>query len=312
MLHILFSLTLGIILFLGGMKVMQTGLYTLAGDRLKLEIVRFTRTPFRGLVTGTIFTALLQSSSAVSVITIGLTHAQLLSFRQTIGIILGANIGTTFTTQLIAINIGQIAYPLFIIGCTLLLIPKKSIRFSGLSITGFGCILIAMNVMQSIAIPLQKTSFFTQTIPHLSEHLVYGLLLGTGLTALIHSSSGVTALTMGFMNEHLFPLTTAIAIILGSNVGTCISAVMAAVGANVAAKQVAWVHVFLNVAGVLLFYPFIYIMAQAVPFLSSQPDQQIAHIQTFFNVLCSLLAIPFTKQIAWMATKFYPNEPFKK
>lgn len=312
MFHILFSLTLGIILFLGGMKVMQTGLYTLAGDRLKQQLVRFTRTPFRGMVTGTIFTALLQSSSAVSVITIGLTHTQLLSFRQTIGIILGANIGTTFTTQLIAINIGKLAFPLFIMGCILLLIPKKLIRFSGLSITGFGCILIAMNVMQSIAIPLQQTSFFTNIIPHLSEHLVYGLLLGTGLTALIHSSSGVTALTMGFMNENLFPLTTAIAIILGSNVGTCISAVMAAVGANVAAKQVAWIHVFLNVVGVLLFYPFIHVMAQAVPFLANQPDQQIAHIQTFFNVLCSLLAIPFTKQIAWMATKFFPNEPFKE
>jgi len=308
MVYILFSLTLGIILFLGGMKIMQTGLYTLTGDRIKQKLVPLTRTPFRGLITGTVFTAILQSSSAVSVITIGLTQAQLLSFRQTIGIILGANIGTTFTTQLIAINIGKLAFPFFITGCLLLLIPKKVIRFSGLSLAGFGCILIAMNVMQSIAVPLQQTHFFNQIISHLAEHNIYGLLLGTGVTALIHSSSGVTALTMGFMNEHLFPLTTAIAIILGSNVGTCITAVMAAIGGSVAAKRVAWVHVFLNVAGVLLFYPFIQHMAQGVQLLSNEPDQQIAHIQTFFNVICSIIAIPFTRQIAWLASKFYPEE----
>ena len=270
-------------------------------------MVRYTRTPLRGLFTGTVVTALLQSSSALTVITIGLTNAQILTFRQTIGIILGSNIGTTFTTQLIAFNLGKVAYPIFITGLVLSLISKRKIRYSGLSIAGFGSILVAMNMMQSIAGPLQQTPFFTQILPHLSEHLLYGLFLGCGLTALIHSSSGVTALTMGFMNENLFPLVTAIAIVLGSNVGTCISAIMAAIGGNTAAKRVAWVHVFLNLAGVLVFYPFIHLMAYCVAYLTQQPDQQIAHVQTFFNIICSLVAIPFTKQIAWMASKFFPD-----
>lgn len=305
---ILFYLMIGVTLFLGGMRIMRTGLYALAGDKLKKHLVRYTRTPMRGLISGTFITALLQSSSAVTVITIGLTNAKILSFPQTIGIILGSNIGTTFTTQLMAFNLGKIAFPLFLIGSIMTLIPKKAIRFSGLAIAGFGCILVAMNMMQSIAVPLQQTTFFSRILPHLSEHPLYGLLLGCGLTALIHSSSGVTALTMGFMNEHLFSLPTAIAIVLGSNVGTCISAVMAAIGGNIAAKRVAWVHVFLNVVGALLFYPFINLMATGVTYLTNQPDQQIAHIQTFFNVICSLAALPFTKQIAWMAAKFFPEE----
>ncbi|WP_047151397.1 Na/Pi cotransporter family protein [Aneurinibacillus tyrosinisolvens] len=301
MISILVPLLAGLALFMGGMRLMRIGLFNIAGERMRHWLVRFTKTPTRGMVTGTIVTMLIQSSSAVSVITMGLANAGLLTFPRTIGIILGTNIGTTFTTQLIALNLTGMAFPIFVLGCILWLIRHPVIRAVGASVAGFGCVFIGIQVMQKIALPLQHTQLFADVMTQMSSHHMGGILIGTVFTAILHSSSAVTAITMGFMNENAIPLTMGIAIILGSNVGTCITAILAAIGGNTASKRVAWVHVFLNVTGVLLFLPFIQLLAHTVTALTDQPGLQIAHAQTIFNVVCSLLALPFTKAIAKLA-----------
>jgi phosphate:Na+ symporter len=298
------SLLAGLGLFIGGMYLMRYGLFALAGENLQRWLVRFTKTPTRGMITGTIVTMLVQSSSAISVVTIGLANARLLSFPQTVGIILGTNVGTTFTTQLIALNPQKLALPMFFIGCSILWMRSRIVRAIGMSISGFGCVFLGIQVMQTIAEPLQHTSFFLSTLARPDSSYLNGIFLGAAFTALLHSSSAVTAMTMGFMNEHVLSLNMGIAIILGSNIGTCVTAIMAAVGGNAAAKQFAWVHVMLNVAGVLLFLPFITPLGAVVTWLTSDPAVQIAHAQTLFNVICSLLALPFSHNIARLAQRF--------
>jgi phosphate:Na+ symporter len=294
-------LLVGLGLFMGGMYLMRLGLFALAGENLGRWLVRFTKTPTRGMITGTIVTMLVQSSSAVSVVTIGLANARLLSFPQTVGIILGTNIGTTFTTQLIALNPQKLAMPMFLIGCSILWLRSPVIRATGMSMAGFGCVFLGIQMMQRLAEPLQHTSFFLSALARPDSHYLNGIVAGAIFTALLHSSSAVTAITMGFMNEQVLSLSMGIAIVLGSNIGTCVTAVMAAIGGNAAAKQFAWVHVFLNVVGVLLFLPFIQLLGDTVSWLTSDPALQIAHTQTLFNVICSLLALPFSHSIARLA-----------
>lgn len=303
MIMLIFALLLGLGLFLGGMHLMRIGLFALAGDSLHRWLVRFTKTPTRGLLTGTLMTMLVQSSSAVSVVTIGLANARLLSFPQTVGIILGTNIGTTFTTQLIALNPQKMALPMFLLGCSVLWMRSNIVRAVGMSLSGFGCVFLGIQVMQTAAEPLQNTAFFLSALARPDSSYFNGVFLGAAFTALLHSSSAVTAMTMGFMNEQLLSLGMGIAIVLGSNIGTCVTAVMAAVGGNAAAKQVAWVHVVLNIAGVLLFLPFIEQLGMAVAWLTGDPAIQIAHAQTLFNVICSFLALPFAHGIARLAQR---------
>ncbi|AMA72338.1 MULTISPECIES: Na/Pi cotransporter family protein [Aneurinibacillus] len=304
MLTLAFPLLAGLGLFMGGMHLMRLGLFALAGKSLQGWLTRFTKTPTRGLITGTIVTMIIQSSSAVAIVTIGLVNANLLSFPQTVGIILGTNIGTTFTTQLIALNPQKWALPMFLIGCSILWFRSPIIRAIGISISGFGCVFLGIQMMQMIAVPLQHTPFFLSMLARPEASYFNGIFIGTIFTALLHSSSAVTAITMGFMNENILSLGMGIAIILGSNIGTCITAVLAAIGGNAAAKQVAWVHVFLNIAGVLLFLPFISQLGTLVSLLTSDPAVQIAHAQTLFNVICSLLALPFAHPIAKAAQFF--------
>ncbi|WP_035100388.1 Na/Pi symporter [Aneurinibacillus terranovensis] len=305
---IITRLLTGLLLFIGGMHMMRMGLFNLAGDNMRAWLIRFTKTPARGLITGTLVTMITQSSSAVSVLTIGLTHARLLSFPQTIGIILGTNIGTTFTTQLIALDLGKHALPVFIVGCILWFIPRSPWRAVGASLAGFGCIFLGINVMQAMIGPLQEMRWLPKILTHASGNYLSAILIGAVLTAIIQSSSAVTAITMGFMNQNMIPLATGIAIVLGSNIGTCVTAVLAAVGSSVPAKKVAWVHVFLNVAGVLLFIPLIQPLASIVSWLTDSPDLQIAHSQTIFNIVCSLIALPFTYSIALLADFFIPDK----
>lgn len=305
---LLWPMFAGLGLFLGGMRLMRLGLLAIAGDKLQRWLLTFTRTPSRGMITGTLITMLVQSSSAVTVITIGLVNARLLTFPQTVGIILGTNIGTTFTTQLIALNPHKLALPLFMIGGVMYFVRHTFIKALGASLAGFGCIFLGIRMMQAITGPLQESHFFLSTLAGEHASNLNGIVLGAAFTALLHSGSAVTALTMGFVNEHILSLTMGIAIILGSNVGTCITAILAAIGSSAAAKQVAWVHVFLNVAGVLLFWPFIGPLADLLQMLTNHPDVQIAHAQTLFNVICSVLALPFVNMIARLARMAIPDE----
>ncbi|MEW9667350.1 Na/Pi symporter [Ammoniphilus sp. 3BR4] len=296
--EIIIPFAVGISLFMFGMQIMKIGLNNLAAHKLKDILTRFTKTPVHGFMTGTLITMLLQSSSAVTVITIGLTNARLLTFSQTIGIILGTNIGTTVTTQIIALDIYEYAIPIFLTGSFLWFLPNHVLRCTGLALAGFGCIFLGMQAMQDIVHPIKETGIFKDLILWGSENSVIGILIGTVMTAAIQSSSATTAITMSFMADHLIPLTMAIAIVLGSNIGTCMTAFIASVGGNTASIRVAWSHIILNIAGVIAFIPLIGGLALITTTLSNHAPAQVAHAQTIFNVVCSLAVLPFASAFA--------------
>lgn len=288
----------GLAIFLFGMRLMQIGFEHLAGNKMKELLGRMAKTPVRGFLTGAVVTMILQSSSAVTLLTIGLAGARQISFPQTVGIILGTNVGTTFTTQLIALPVAELGVPLLLAGGFLWFVPRRIFRFSGLVLGGFACIFIGLELIQTIALPLMKSGLFQKMIGLGSENSVIGVLLGTVLTALIQSSTATTAITMSFIAEHTIPLSMAIAILLGSNIGTCITGWLASLGGSLEMKRVAWTHILFNIAGVILFIPFIGVLTLTVAALTSSAPAQTAHAQTIFNLICSLAALPFAHSLS--------------
>ncbi|MGA8943120.1 MAG: Na/Pi symporter [Thermoactinomyces sp.] len=296
----------GLLVFLLGLSKMRTGLENLARDRLQDVLLQFTKTPWRGFVTGTVTTAFLQSSSAVTVLTIGFVNAGMLSFSQSLGIILGTNVGTTITTQILALNIEDLAVPLMLLGGGLYFLNRPVPKNFGSVFLGFGAIFWGIEWMQSIASMLKEQGWISWLIQHGGNPILSGLLAGIVITALIHSSSACIAMAMGFFAAGAIPLSFAIAVVLGSNIGTCVTALMASIHTIPAAKQVAFSHLILNLAGVALFTPLIPAIAQVTPHLSPDPATQIAHIQTLFNLICSIVVLPFCDQFARCITWLIP------
>ncbi len=295
---LLFPFVLGLGFFLLGMYAMRTGFHNLAGKKMESFLARFTRTPALSFLSGLLATFVLQSSSAVTVLTIGLTQARLIRFAQTVGIILGTNVGTTVTTELIALRLEEFAVPMLLIGAALWLMPKRLMRCVGLVVSGFGLIFLGIDTMQVMAKPLEHSETFRALFMESRHSLWTGLVTGTVFTALIHSSSATTAITMNLIAHKVLSMQTALAVVLGANVGTCVTAIIASIGTNAASRQVAWLHTLFNLAGAILFLPFLSSLASTAAFLTDDPSMQIAHAQTIFNVVCSLVALPFASPIA--------------
>lgn len=299
--------TTGITMFLFGLQLMRIGLEKLAGHRLQEWLLRFTETPLRSFLTGTFSTALLQSSSAVTVLTISFVDLGVLTFAQSIGIILGTNIGTTITTEILALNVEDFAFLFILLGAILYFLPWSHCSSIGFVIGGFGCIFLGMETMQWLANPLKERGWIDWLMGNGEYPVITGIIAGTLLTAIIQSGSATIAIAMGFYSSGVILLPFAIAIVLGSNMGTCVTGLLATFRTNTAAKQVAVAHLLLNIVGVICFAPLVSMMSDLAPMLSNQPAQQIAHIQTLFNVICSLLVLPFASQFAKGIMWLIPN-----
>lgn len=315
--EIVFPATFGFALFLLGMKIMEASLQAWAGPRLIKLLQASTRTPWTGLLSSTFVTAVLQSSTAVTVMTIGLVNAGLLSYGRTLGIILGGNIGTCLTTELIALNISRLGIPLMIgslvtwVGAVMgeeALPPSRKgdwarrlrpIQFGSLAVFGFSLIMIAIKWMQSVGPALEDRGVIAWLLMHADDSLLWGAAAGAILTALIHSSAAVIAMTMGLVAAGALPVEFGIAMVIGSNVGTCITPLIASVGSTRSGQFVAWSHVILNALGAVVFMPLIPWLEAAAAWISNDPGAQIAHTQTIFNVICSLLALPFCYLPIW-------------
>ncbi|GIO36011.1 Na/Pi-cotransporter [Paenibacillus antibioticophila] len=314
---IIFPVTFGLVLFLFGMKLMEASLQAWAGPRLIAGLRSSTKTPLTGMLSSTVVTALLQSSTAVTVMTIGLVNAGLLSYARTLGIILGGNIGTCLTTELIALNISRWG-PALAVGSIILWIasvlteelsPRAAIaawshllrplQLGALVLLGFSLILIAIAWMQSIGPALEARGVIDWLLGHAGDSLLWGAAAGAVITALIHSSAAAIAMTMGLTATGVLPVPFGIAMVIGANVGTCVTAVIAAIGGTRSGRFVAWSHVLLNVAGAVLFLPLTPLLAEASAWISSDPAAQIAHSQTIFNVVCSILALPVCYLPLW-------------
>jgi phosphate:Na+ symporter len=296
----IFLFILFILMFIFGMNIIRIGLFNMSAEKLKAWLMRLTSTPLKGLLTGTAVTALLQSSSTVMVITIGLISTKILTFPQSIGIILGTNIGTTFKTELITFNLDAILVPFAVTGAILFLFKNKNARSIGLVIFGISAVFTAMKGFEMLARPLTDIPFINNILLSLNQSVAMSILAGAAITAVIQSSTAMTGITMGFLTGGILDMGAGIAVMLGANIGTCITALIASVGSGQEAKLAAYAHIWLNVAGVLLFIPLIPLLAAAAPAMADGADVQLAHISVIFNVSTSLLALPFANQLGRM------------
>ena len=288
----LITLVLGLCLLLWGMKVLRQGLQSFAGLRLHQVLGWMTATPLRGFWSGAVSTAVLQSSTALTVMAVSFVDGGLLRFENSLALILGSNIGSTVTTQLLAFPLDRLTPYILILGALgYLFIPNRG-RFLALSIFGLGLLFFSLGLLQAGMAPLADLPAIQHFLRQLGDNHLQGVLAGTLLSALLHSSSATTGIVMLLAEDGWLTLPTALAFIFGANIGTCFTAVLAALGSSRAAQRVALFHVLLNVFGVLLFLPFVGPLAHALTLMGGSLSRQVANAHTLFNLLSSLLAFP--------------------
>ncbi len=288
----LITLTLGMIFLLSGMKLMRYGLQSFAGSAFAKFIDRMTATPWRSMGSGVIASAILQSSTALTVMTVSLVDAGLLPFENSLGLILGSNIGTTVTTQLMALPLGKFSIYILCLGAMGFLFFSSQRRYLALAISGLGLIFLSLTLLKSGMAPLTEYPALQTFLHQLGSHHLRGILAGAFMAALMHSSGATTGIAMILVNNGWITFPTALAFVFGANIGTCITALIASLAANSAAQRVALFHVLLNFFGVLLFYPFLNPLAHLLPWLGGSLAQQTANAHTLFNLVSSLLAFP--------------------
>lgn len=296
LLSLFFVILVGI--FLIGMTWMRIGLLNISGSKMTEWLQKVTNSPAKGLLAGILVTIILQSSSAVTVIAVGLVAARILTFPQTIGIILGTNIGTTITLEFLTFDLSHFILPFVFFGIICIIIPKNFFKSCGYIFIGIGMIFAAMTGFEWIAQSLKTVSFINELFVVMKENIVISFFMGISLTAIIQSSTVVTGITMSFLDSGLFSLFTGLAVMLGANIGTCITAFIASIAAGREARLTAYAHIWLNLAGAILFFPFIPQLASISSFLATSPEVQLAHASVIYNVVCSLLVLPFAQPYA--------------
>ncbi|WP_062306297.1 Na/Pi cotransporter family protein [Alicyclobacillus sendaiensis] len=298
---------LALVAFLGGLRLMRSGFERTAEGRLARLLRRAAATPTRAIVTGAVSTALLQSSGAVTAITVGLVAAGSLDFASGLGLVLGANVGTTVTPQLLHLNLWGIALPALAAGLILSLAPSQKHRPLGEGLVGFACLFIALQALAAALHPLAAAPFFREALAAAGRQVVVAALAGCALSALVQSSTATTLIAMALAGGHMIPLEGGIAIALGANVGTCLTSVLAAIGTPRAAQRIALAHVLLNALGVAAFLPILHPFTSAVALASTSPAQAVANANTAFNAICTLAVWPFTRPFARLLTWMLPD-----
>lgn len=305
-LTVLFGLLGGLALFLYGMNSMSEALQKAAGEKMKKILGFLTKNPIMGALAGALVTAILQSSSATTVMVIGFVSAGLMGLPQAISVIFGANIGTTMTAQLIAFKISDYIFPIIFIGFIINFLSKKEkIKSLGMVVFSFGLLFEGIEIMSSVMKPLASSPIFTDLMAKVSDIPVLGILLGLTMTLVVQSSSATIAVLQSFASQALpdgvtsiIGLTGAIPILLGDNIGTTITALLASIGQSRNAKRTAVAHSVFNISGSIVFAFFISQFATFIRFISPRGaevdviSRQIANAHTFFNVTCTLVWLP--------------------
>lgn len=289
----------GMGIFLLGLKIMGTALESVLGFRLRLLLTRLTATKGRSLAAGLLSTCLVQSSSAVASTVVLLVDKGILSLTQAFGIILGANIGTTLTGQIMALRLQNAALPLIVCGLALCLCKRT--RYPGRALFGLGSIFFGLNVVSSALTPILRFPLIHESMIQLTDTVLEACLLGVLLTALVQSSSAVTGIVISLVSSGLISLPAGVGLALGSNVGTVITTLLASVGRDRASKATAYADLFFNLGGVLLILPFFPLFLRLIRLISSDPARQVAHAHTLFNLATALLAVPFLDYLARFA-----------
>ena len=292
--NILLGLFSGLALFLFGMEFMGDGLENAAGSRLKSFFDKAITNPLKGALVGTIVTAIIQSSSATTVMVVGFVNAGLMSLYQAVGVIMGANIGTTITGQLITFKIDDYIPLFIIIGAALILFMKQEKRKEiGKIVFGFGLLFMGLSQMKDAMSPIAQTTFFQDLILTLEGNMFLGILVGAAMTAVVQSSSASTAILLSLAATGAISLQVAIPILFGNNIGTCVTALLSSLNANKVAKKAAFIHLSFNLIGTLIFLPLINILSQVVMYMGGDIDKPIANAHTIFNIVNAIILLPF-------------------
>lgn len=303
----------GLGIFLLGLKSMGDGLQKSAGDKLREILDRFTSNPFMGVLAGIIVTILIQSSSGTTVLTVGLVNAGFMTLRQSIGVIMGANIGTTVTAFIIGIDIAQYALPILAAGAFLIFFFKNNrIIYLGQTIFGFGALFFGLELMSSGMSPLREVQAFQDLTVSMSDNSFLGVVIGTVFTFIVQSSSATIGILQELFSSDAIELEAALPVLFGDNVGTTITAVLASIGATIAAKRAAFTHVIFNLIGTTAFVILIGPFTELVMFLQAQfnlnDPMTIAFAHGTFNITNTLMQFPFIGGLAWLVTKMIPGE----
>lgn len=305
------SLFGGLALFLYGMQMMSTGLEAAAGNKMKSILEKLTSNRIKGVVVGAIITAVIQSSSATTVMVVGFVNSGLMTLKQAVWIIMGANIGTTITGQLIALDIGAIA-PLFaIIGVgAIMFVKNEKVHHISSIIAGLGILFMGMDMMGAAMEPLQNSEAFINLMTQFSNPFL-GILVGAVFTAVIQSSSASVGILQALAATGMIPLSSAVFVLFGQNIGTCITAVLASIGMKVNAKRTTIIHLMFNIIGTIIFTTICVATPAYVNWVESltpgDPVAQIANAHTIFNIVTTLILLPFGSYMAKAAERILPD-----
>ena len=297
--HVIMAGVTAIILFVFGLENFSAEIEQISGERFRRFLARATKIPAIGVLIGALVTAVIQSSSATSVIAVGLVNAGVLSFKSSVGIVFGANIGTTITAQLVAFKLTAFA-PVFIILGFLLSFVRSKISIFGKSIFYFGFVFFSLNLISSALAPLQNEPALTKYLIQ-PQNPLFAILVGCLFTAAVQSSSVTTGLAIIFTQQGLLSLENAVPLIMGANIGTTATALLAMLNMDVAAKKTALSHFFFNVGGVLIFLPILLLFGDRLNEFDANPAVALANIHLVFNVVASLIFVvlinPFTRLV---------------
>lgn len=310
---LIFEFIGGLGIFLFGIKYMGDGLQKSAGDKLRDILDRFTTNPLMGVFAGILVTVLIQSSSGTTALTVGLVSAGFMTLRQAIGVIMGANVGTTVTAFIIGIKIDEYALPIIAAGAILLFFFKnQKIQYFGQIVFGFGTLFYGLSIMGDGLKPLRELPAFIDLTVTMSDNPILGVVVGTVFTVIVQSSSATVGILQELYGQGAMDLRAALPVLFGDNIGTTITAVLAAIGASVAARRAALSHVMFNVIGTVVVLILLVPFQMYVEFLQQKldlnPEMTIAFAHGSFNIANVLIQLPFIGLLALIVTKIIPGE----
>jgi len=302
----------GLIIFLFGMERLSSSLQKVTSNRLKSVINIISKRPWTGVFAGLAITAIIQSSSATSAMMVGFVNAGLMSLRQAIGIIIGANIGTTVTAQIVSLKVSMLSYPLIIVGFLVFFLAKRtSLKNIGMAVLGLGLLFLGMTTMTDAFSPLKESQNFKNVMLTFGKNPFLGLALGMVTTAILQSSSATIGVLIAMAAQGLIGIEVAIPILIGDNIGTCITALIASIGTTITAKRTAFSHLMFNIFGTVIFFILLYVFRLQnfiISISGTSVPRQIANIHTIFNVVTTVILLPMVGIFEKVIIKIFPGK----
>ncbi|UMZ75123.1 Na/Pi cotransporter family protein [Natranaerofaba carboxydovora] len=299
----------GLGLFIYGIHIMAEGMQKAAGDKLRNILEVLTINPFVAMLTGIGLTVLVQSSSTSTVMVVSFVNAGLIGLGQAVGTIFGANIGTTITAQVVSFDLGKFALPAIAVGMAFFMFSKRRVKKNiGKATLGFGILFLGMTLLSDSMAPLSEEPLFLNLLERFGEIPILGVLAGAVFTVMVQSSSAASGVIIALTLQGLLDFESGLALIMGTNIGTCATTLIAGIGANLSAKRTATAHITFNLIGTLFFLLILPVFSDLVQMTADTVPRQVANAHTIFNLGAALIFLPFTSQFARLMKKLVPGE----